>query len=122
MAIESPRISGKPTFPRAEVRINCVAIITGVYAQWTPDENVGHVFNPNTLQYDFLFIKPSEYEEGTLFFSPTPGSPSGRLYVVVVDPATLNKKIVSTSASVFYSSTTSKLFDPLAVFYDPLAS
>lgn len=122
MSINQASVAGKPTFMRADVRVNCVNILSWTTGAWTPSNRFAYSFDPHTGSYTLELVDPSNYEEGTMFFSKEPDYPSGRLYVVVIDPTTLNKKIVPASASVFYNSTTSKLLDPLAVFYDPLAS
>lgn len=107
---------------RADVRINCLPLLSWKGETWTPGNEFAYVFDSRSGEHALSLIDPDNYEEGTLFFAKNVDYPFGIIYVVVFDPITLSKKMVIASHSAFYNSATSKPFDPLAVFYDPLAS
>ena len=114
MAIASPMISAD-SIEAGEVGTRLIRIVTGLPGQ------MYNVFNFTTNKYDGVIDLPSYVGELIAYKDESAAEKTAVLYVAIQNGEIL-KWVRCNASPSYFNLNTGKPFDPLASFYDPLAS
>lgn len=121
MGIESNRIAGKPVVHRALHSLNFIQIFyKKPDGTWTPNKLVPG-YNSVTKKIEFLEVGPMLPGRLIAYYDSNTGTTTLYVAAVPTDAQWVDFAPVQLG-EYFKDSNTGKNFDPLAGFYDPLAS